>query len=104
MNEPFLRPVVPEGAAPTPCPPGHEAEPAGVWHGRAMEVIYDPRRHDVAFLRGNVSAKVLDGLDSTGWEYQLSDGPNQMWTRDRMAVARGRLERISAPAPAARIA
>jgi hypothetical protein len=104
MNEPFLRPAAPEGAAPAACPPGHEAEPAGLWQGRAMEVVYDPRRHDVAFLRGSVSTQVLHGLASTGWEHRLSDGPNQMWTRDRTAVARRRLEQVSVAPAAARIA
>ncbi len=51
MRAPYLRPAGPEGTPPAPCPPGHQAEAAGLWHGRAMEVVYDPRRHDVAFLR-----------------------------------------------------
>lgn len=94
MNEPFLRPATPEGDAPVPCPRGHEAEPAGVWHGKSMEVVYDPRRHDVAFLRGGVSTKVRDGLVDTGWRHQLSDGDNQMWTRDRTALTRSRLQQV----------
>jgi hypothetical protein len=104
MNEPFLRPATPEGNAPVPCPPGHEAEPAGVWHGKAMEVVYDPRRHDVAFLRGGVSANVRDGLVHTGWRHQLSDGDNQMWTRDRAALTRSRLQRVPSSPQLSRIA
>ncbi len=98
MKEPYLRPAAPEGTTPAPCPPGGQAEPAGIWHGKAMEVVYDPRRHDVVFLRGAVSATVEDGLRATGWEHRLSDGANQMWTRDRAALARRRLDQArSAP-------
>ncbi len=98
MREPYLRPAPPEGALPEPCPSGHQAEAAGNWHGRPMEVVYDPRRHDVVFLRGAVPAKVEDGLRATGWEHRLSEGANQMWTRDRAALARRRLDQArSAP-------
>jgi len=98
MREPYLRPAAPEGAPPASCPAGHQAEPAGLWHGRPMDVVYDPRRHDVVFLRGAVSAKVEGGLRASGWEHRLSDGANQMWTRDRAALARRRLDQArSAP-------
>ena len=104
MRAPYLRPAGPEGAPPAPCPPGHQAEAAGLWHGRAMEVVYDPRRHDVAFLRVGVSAKVRDGLASTGWQHQRSDGANEMWTRDRVALARQRLHQAPARSGVPRIA
>ena len=104
MREPFLRPVSPEGAPPAPCPPDCRAEPAGVWDGQAMEVVYDPARHDVAFFRGPVSGKVQDGLRRTGWDHRANDGPNQMWTRDRDDLARRRLERTHAAPGAPRIA
>jgi len=41
---------------------------------------------------------VRQGLLSTGWRPQLSDGPNEMWTRDRSSLTRSRLERVP-PAP-----
>jgi len=69
-----------------------------------MEVVYDPRRHDVAFLRGGVSAKVRDGLASTGWHHQRSDGATEMWTRDRAALARRRLHQASDRSGVPRIA
>jgi hypothetical protein len=93
MTEPFLRPAPPDGAPPQSCPPGRCAQPAGVWGGEAMEVVYDPTRHDVVFFRGAVSATVEDGLRRSGWEQRGSDGANHMWTRDRLALARRRLER-----------
>ncbi|MGH9223887.1 MAG: hypothetical protein ACRD2W_08915 [Acidimicrobiales bacterium] len=96
MSEPFLRPAPAEGVPSPPCPPGHDAELAGIWHGKPMEVVYDPRRHDVAFVRGAMSENVRQGLVSTGWRRQLTDGPNEMWTRDRSALTRSRLERVPA--------
>lgn len=95
MSEPFLRPATPEGDTPAPCPRGHEAEPAGVWHGKAMEVVYDPRRHDVAFLRGETTLDVRSGLVATGWSHQSSDGGTEMWVRDRVALAQARLARTT---------
>lgn len=92
--DPYLRPASPEGA-PAPCPPGHTAEPAGTWGGRSMEVVYDPRRNDVAFVLGETSSVVRHGLVATGFRHQDSDGDNQLWVRDRMALARERLERTT---------
>ncbi|HUQ63895.1 MAG TPA: hypothetical protein VM121_09080 [Acidimicrobiales bacterium] len=99
MREPYLRAVPPEGVAARSCPGGEEAEPAGLWHGRQAEVAFDRRRHEVAFLRGRTSQTVVDGMVSSGWELRLTDGPNQMWIRDRCALALGRLDR-PVPVPA----
>ena len=100
---PYLRPASPDDA-PAPCPPGHQAEPAGTWGGRSMEVVYDPGRHDVAFVRGESTIAVRSGLAATGWQRQAGDGDNQMWVRDRLALARRRLDRTSVRLGAARIA
>ena len=91
---PYLRPLSPDDA-PAPCPPGHAVEPAGVWKGQSMEVVYDPRRHDVAFLRGETTLDVRSGLVATGWSHQSSDGEAQMWVRDRVALAQARLARTT---------
>ena len=91
-SDPYLRPASPEGA-PAPCPPGHAIQPAGTWGGEAMEVVYDPRRHDVAFVLGPSSPDVRRGLVATGFRHEASDGDTQLWVRDRMALARQRLER-----------
>ncbi len=104
MNQPYLRPAPPEGVPSADCPPGRQAEPAGVWHGRAMEVVYDPHRHDVVFLRGEQSTTVHGGLADNRYERALSDGPNQMWVRDRIALARRRLARVAPTATGVRIA
>lgn len=104
MNEPYLRPPPSEGHPPIECPPGHEAEAAGIWDGRPMEVVYDPRRHDVAFLRGEVSPKIRTGLVDTGWQHRRSEGENQMWVRDRTTLAHRRLQRAHSAPAAPRIA
>lgn len=98
MDDPFLRPAPPHEAPPLPCPPGRVAEPAGLWHGRHMEVVYDPRRHDILFLRGS-QPDIEPRLGDIGWEHVLTDGPNQMWIRDRAAVARQALEAAAVDAP-----
>lgn len=104
MNEPFLRPAPPEGAPSLSCPEGQVAHPAGIWHGKAMEVVFDPARHDVALLREGVSANVEDGLRSVGYEHRLTDGSNQIWIRDRAGIARQRLERVRSTHSVPRIA
>ena len=104
MNEPFLRLAPPEGAPPQPCPDGTAAHPVGIWHGRWMEIVYDPTRHDVACLRGGVSPEVADGLRRIGYEHRLTDGANELWVRDRAALARRRLGHIPSAPSVQRIA
>lgn len=103
-TKPYLRAEAPVGTPSFDSPAGWVAEPAGEWHGRAMEVVYDPRRYDVVFLRGAVSPKVKTGLIGTGWEHHLSDGGNQMWVRNRMALAHRRLLRATSPPAVRKIA
>ncbi|HET7487960.1 MAG TPA: hypothetical protein VFJ85_08530 [Acidimicrobiales bacterium] len=97
MN-PFLRAVDPEH--PDVPPPGQVAEPAGTWGGRQSEVVFDPRRHDVAFIRGTTTPELTDRLASAGWVHQASDGDCQFWVRDRLEQARRRLS-LTHPRPAA---
>ncbi len=109
MSDPTLRPTSPEGAPGDPPPPGRTTAPAGLWAGRAMEVVYDPAGHDVVFLRGAASPGLAEGLSDTGWKRASTDGENQMWIRDRSAAAGRRLERtacaaLAATPPACRLA
>jgi hypothetical protein len=62
MREPYLRPAAPEGTTPAPCPPGGQPEPAGTWHGTAMEVVYDPRRHDWSSCAGRCLRRSKGGF------------------------------------------
>ncbi len=97
MN-PYLRPAPREDLPPYPCPEGHEVHPAGLWKGSQMEVVYDPRLHDVLFLReGMDDPEIRDGLGSTGWAHIESDGQSEMWIRDRAAAAQAALDCTSTP-------
>ena len=42
-------------------------------------------------------------MDS-GWRHQLTDGANQMWTRDRTELVRSRLQRVPSAPKLSRIA
>lgn len=97
--DPYLRPAPPEGDQSEPCPPGHVAEPAGLWNDRQVEVVYDPARHDVCFMRGRAGDGVHDGLQSSGWEPTASDGRSQLWIRDRADAMRQLLDTVHIPAP-----
>lgn len=96
--DPYLRPAPTDDEVSPPCPPGHTAQPAGLWSGEHQEVVYDPRRHDVCFMRGGLGADVDDGLRSTGWEPTANDGTSQLWVRDRAAAM---LQMLDAPEPTA---
>ena len=98
--DPYLRPAAPDGAPPGPCEPGHVAEPAGLWNDRQMEIVYDPRRHDVCFIRGPAADGVHDGLTASGWEPSATDGRSQLWIRDRADAMRQLLDTVRVDAPA----
>lgn len=89
--EPFLRPATALGRMAKPTPDGWVAQTAGMWRGRAVEVVFDPARHDVVFLRGNQPRRVTDALVSAGWRRRGVDGRSEWWARDRVEVANRRL-------------
>ena len=82
---PFLRQA---GVGPTP--PGWVVESTGRW---ATEVVYDPRRHEVAITWQTKPTGTAAVLESTGWERLAVDGPRTFWTRDRHAATRAALDR-----------
>ncbi len=93
--EPSLRPAEPEGPS-APCPPGHVAAPAGLWGGQYMEVVYDPARHDVAFVRAAAANERLAGqLRACGFAHRAGDGTSELWVRDRAVAARAALDRAA---------
>ena len=96
---PYLRPVPPDGDPSGTCPPGHVAEPAGLWNDRPMEIVYDPRRHDVCFMRGRAGDSAHDGLVASGWEATSTDGRSQLWIRDRADAMRQLLDTVRVEAP-----
>lgn len=89
--EPFLRPATALGRTAKPAPDGWVAQTAGRWRGRAVEVVFDPARHDVVFLRGSQPRRVTDALVSAGWRRRGVDERCEWWARDRVDVANRRL-------------
>lgn len=86
---PYLRRMG-EGDAPA----GWAIDPAGRWGDRDTEVVYDPRRHEVAFTWQTKSAGGSAAvLEATGWVRRVADGPRAFWTRDRLAATRAALDR-----------
>lgn len=101
-GDPYLRPAPPEGAPSLRCPDGWAAEPAGLWHGTHMEVVYNPRRHDVVLVRGHLSASAESALPSVGYvEADAAEGV-RMFVRDRSAATRAALDRLEQQPRAAR--
>jgi hypothetical protein len=87
---PFLRPTDRGKLAPV----GWVSQPAGVWAGREVDVVYDPRRHTIILLRNQQLAEAkAQSFRDLGYERVDGDGHNELWARDRVAAARARLER-----------
>ena len=87
---PYLRP-----AGDGRVPDGWTAEPLiSKWAGRDTEVVYNPRRHDVAINWHTKPGEVNDALEATGWRLGATDGPRSFWTRDRHVAARTALARF----------
>lgn len=84
--KPFLRPVDRGQLAPV----GWEAEPAGLWKDQEVDVVYDPRRHRVLMVRGELEPGTETALRSEGWRRQNRAGENSLWVCDDIALARER--------------
>jgi hypothetical protein len=89
--KPFLRPATDFGAAAKPAPPGWDARAIGTWRGRAVEVVYDPRAYDVAFVRGS-APRITAAMANTGWMRCGRDDRHEWWIRDRVEAATSRLQ------------
>ena len=87
--KPFLRPT---DRAPL-APVGWAAEPAGQWGGREMEIVYDPRRHQVLLVRTQLPDSTHRALAGAGYERMTVNGSQEVWVRDRLAAVRVGLER-----------
>lgn len=96
MTQPFLRRVA-AGSAAAATPDGWIAQPAGNWRGREVEVVFDPRRHDVLLHRGAVPKNLSGALVACGWRRRGSDAASEWWTRDRVDWARRRLRSTRVP-------
>lgn len=101
-SDPYLRPAPPQGAPSLTCPEGWSAEPAGLWNGTHMEVVFNPRRHDVLIVRGRMSHPAEAALPSVGYfESDAAEGV-RMFVRDRMVATRDALDRLEQQPCAAR--
>ena len=80
--KPFLRPTSRARLAPV----GWTSEPAGQWAGREVEVVYDPRQHQVVLCRNDPGDRTRAELAGAGYRRCASDGTQEMWVRDLAAT------------------
>ena len=88
------------------APAGWISEPAGLWAGREVEVVYDPRQHQVVMVRNEPGDATRVALAGEGFRRLAVDGQQEMWVRDRATVAeqlQGRVVSIPAKAKAAQL-
>ena len=76
--KPFLRPTSRARLAPV----GWVSERAGEWAGREVEVVYDPRRHEVVLFRNDPGDTARSDLAEAGYRRYASNGHQEMWVRD----------------------
>ena len=88
--KPFLRPTDRGQLAPV----GWVSEPAGIWAGREVDVVYDPRRHDVLLVRSDPGENARRGFEEAGYRRTAVGDGNELWVRDRAAAALAALDRI----------
>jgi hypothetical protein len=81
------------------APVGWTAETAGHWGGRPVDIVYDPRRHDVLVLRNRIPEHLHARFAEAGFRRIATDGDQQLWVRDRLAVALERLDARSSSPP-----
>lgn len=90
---PFLRPVDRGRLAPV----AWVSEPAGRWDGREVDVVYDPRRHDVLLVRHDPGDDARQGFREIGYRRVAIDGSSEMWVRDHLAVVIARMDQVGRP-------
>jgi len=90
--KPFLRATDRARLAPV----GWVSEPAGVWAGRQVEVVYDPRQHQIVMVRNEPGDTTRATLAGEGFRRLAVDGQQEMWMRDRGHAADQARERPAA--------
>lgn len=95
--KPFLRPTDRARLAPV----GWVAKPAGLWADRQVEVVFDPRQHQIVMVRNDPGDTTRAALAGEGFRRLAVDGKQEMWIRDRSAAAEQTWERGSAIRPMA---
>ncbi|WCO67969.1 hypothetical protein PO878_04430 [Iamia majanohamensis] len=101
--KPFLRAANRARLAPV----GWVSEPAGTWAGRQVEVVFDPRRHQIVMVRNEPGDTTRPALAGEGFRRLAVDGQQEMWVRDHAAgtahQAPGRVVPIEAQPQAVQI-
>ncbi|WCO66245.1 hypothetical protein PO878_17220 [Iamia majanohamensis] len=90
--KPFMRPVDRGRLAPV----GWVAEPAGLWGGKQVEVVYDPRRHQLVRTDSDIGDRTRVALGTAGFRRVASAGEQELWVRDRVEAARSALDSTQA--------
>lgn len=90
--KPFLRPTSRARLAPV----GWVSESAGQWAGREVEVVYDPRQHQVVLFRNEPNDQTRTELAGAGYRRYAADGHQEMWVRDKASQAAALLDRATA--------
>jgi hypothetical protein len=88
------------------APVGWASEPAGVWAGRQVEVVFDPRQHQIVMVRNEPGDRTRAALAGEGFRRLAVDGQQEMWMRDRTSAPeqlQGRVVAIQAKARAAQL-
>ena len=81
--KPFLRATNRARLAPV----GWVSEPAGTWAGRQVEVVFDPRQHQIVMVRNEPGDTTRAVLAGDGFRRLAVDGQQEMWVRHRAAEA-----------------
>jgi hypothetical protein len=84
--KPFLRATDRARLAPV----GWVSEAAGTWAGRQVEVVFDPRQHQIVMVRNEPGDTTRAVLAGEGFRRLAVDGQQEMWVRNRAAEARSR--------------
>jgi hypothetical protein len=87
------------------APVGWVSEPAGRWAEREVEVVYDPRQHQIVMVRNEPGDMTRVALAGEGFRRLAVDGSQEMWVRDRGTAAEqlpGRVVSIEAKTKPAR--
>lgn len=88
--KPFLRPTDRGQLAPV----GWVAEPAGTWDGRSVDVVYDPRRHQILRVLNDVGDQTRASIGAAGYRRVATDGKQELWARDRVEATQAALDRL----------
>ena len=79
--KPFLRATDRARLAPV----GWVSEAAGTWAGRQVEVVFDPRQHQIVMVLNEPGYTTRAVLAAEGFRRLAVDGQQEMWVRNRAA-------------------